>query len=256
MKTTTLVLLAFALCTARQANAQNNISQPVAVKYVYYMHVPHPISGNLQELETVAYILKNGETYYDMDGGVGSFEYQPKDKFSGFKKTKKVKYGYLGKDDYLQRVENNKQKYGFFSPVTRVSRSHMFNYARNEFVDMVDTLEPIQWTIADSFKVIGENNCQLATGIRDGETYEVWFTREIPYATGPIALYGLPGLIVEANNLSRNLRVYLKILDTSGSETLPDKMLATGPVVVQDAAYKQQQAEIKERFNKEVLGRK
>lgn len=256
MKTTTLVLLAIAFCTARQANAQNDVSNEIAVKYVYYMHVPHIINGKLQEIETNAYILKNGETYYENNSGVGNYSYQKESNVTGYRKPKKVKYGYLGKKKYLRLEEHHQKKYNWFSPEARVSKSHYFDISRNEFVDFVDTLEPIKWAIADSFKVIGENNCQLATGTRNGETYEVWFTREIPFSSGPICLYGLPGLIVEANNLSRNQRVYLKILDTNTGGQLPQKMLASGTVIVRDAAYKQQQAELREKFNKEVLGRK
>lgn len=56
------------------------------------------------------------------------------------------------------------------------------------------------WIITeDTLSVLGYN-CQKATAFFRGRKYNAWFTMDIPIDDGPWKLYGLPGLILKAND--------------------------------------------------------
>ncbi len=65
---------------------------------------------------------------------------------------------------------------------------------------IIEELEAINWKIGTESKLIGGFNAKIAHADYEGRTYEVWFTREIPFPFGPYRLQGLPGLILEAHS--------------------------------------------------------
>lgn len=58
----------------------------------------------------------------------------------------------------------------------------------------------IDWQISKGIKNILGYSCQKAIGNFRGRTYTVWFTKEITTPYGPWKLFGLPGLILEAED--------------------------------------------------------
>lgn len=66
--------------------------------------------------------------------------------------------------------------------------------------DIKDTIQSIDWRISKETKVIAGYNCQKATCTYRGRVFEVFFTKDIPVSDGPWKLFGLPGLILEANS--------------------------------------------------------
>lgn len=63
----------------------------------------------------------------------------------------------------------------------------------------IDNIIP-KWNIqTDTLTVLGYL-CQKATTSFRGRMYEAWFTSDIPVNDGPWKLYGLPGLILKAND--------------------------------------------------------
>lgn len=63
----------------------------------------------------------------------------------------------------------------------------------------------IKWKIYNERKKIGGYVCHKAIGRFRGRKYNVWFSNEIPVSLGPWKLSGLPGLIFEAVDSTRNV---------------------------------------------------
>ena len=86
-----------------------------------------------------------------------------------------------------------------------------------------DMLEPVEWELSNETKKVGNYTVQKAsytrivdskrfsTGMTEMENVKdtlqvtVWFTPEIPVSHGPENYFGLPGLILEVQNLGRTL---------------------------------------------------
>lgn len=63
----------------------------------------------------------------------------------------------------------------------------------------------LSWILKDEYKTISDYKCQKATVNFRGRSYEAWFTTEIPLPYGPWKLGGLPGLILEVYDLSKEV---------------------------------------------------
>lgn len=87
----------------------------------------------------------------------------------------------------------------------------------------------IDWDIQDSTKKIGNYTCQRAVGISKGRQYIVWFTTDLPYSYGPRRLNGLPGLILEAHDITNRIVYSFKQYNTvSGKEIgIPENAIAS-----------------------------
>lgn len=75
-----------------------------------------------------------------------------------------------------------------------------------------------KWKVLSDKKTIYGYNCRKATTTYLGRNYEAWFTNEIPLHNGPWKLGGLPGMILEANDMQRHF-----IFECIGIEKLKEK---------------------------------
>jgi GLPGLI family protein len=75
------------------------------------------------------------------------------------------------------------------------------NVASKFFADNVyfiaDTI-PIKWNVQNDTITFLGYKCQIANCFFKGRYYTVYFTKDLPYFTGPWKLRGLPGLILKA----------------------------------------------------------
>ena len=71
----------------------------------------------------------------------------------------------------------------------------------------------IKWTFSKESKKIGTFNCKKATANFRGRNYNAWYTTDIPVSYGPWKLNGLPGLILEAYDSSKNVYWYFESID-------------------------------------------
>lgn len=63
-----------------------------------------------------------------------------------------------------------------------------------------ESISPQNWTIESDTLTVLNYLCQKATTSFRGRTYIVWFTMDIPLNEGPWKLYGLPGMILKAED--------------------------------------------------------
>lgn len=71
----------------------------------------------------------------------------------------------------------------------------------------------INWRLEKETKKIGNFNCSKATCNFRGRDYIVWYAKEIPANFGPWKLNGLPGLILEAYDIEKNVLWYFKSIE-------------------------------------------
>lgn len=98
--------------------------------------------------------------------------------------TIKAKYGGITAHYYVLK-DFGKQQLDFLETIPRRSK-------------YTEPLPSFNWKITEEQKTIGEHQCQKATCVFGGRTYEVWFAPDIPISDGPWKFHGLPGLILEA----------------------------------------------------------
>lgn len=101
------------------------------------------------------------------------------------------KYGYpLSKQNYA--VYKNYPKVGKLTYTDKVFKK--FKY--------IESMEKPTWEIIPGDTVIYDYSCQKAVTNFRGRTWIVWFTSSLPVSEGPWKLYGLPGLILKANDVA------------------------------------------------------
>ncbi|KQM20539.1 GLPGLI family protein [Chryseobacterium sp. Leaf201] len=67
-----------------------------------------------------------------------------------------------------------------------------------------------EWKILPEKQKIGSYNAQKATASYGGREWIAWFTTEIPFQDGPYKFYGLPGLIVQIEDITGSHRMTLQ----------------------------------------------
>lgn len=77
-----------------------------------------------------------------------------------------------------------------------------------------EPLPKINWVLADDTKNIGTYNCKKAIGSFAGRQYIAWYCPEIAVNAGPWRLAGLPGLILEANDTTQQVKFIFQSFST------------------------------------------
>lgn len=67
-----------------------------------------------------------------------------------------------------------------------------------------EDIPQINWKLFDESKIILGYRCQKAIGHFRGRDYVAWFTMDIPVKSGPYKFSGLPGLILELSDTSKD----------------------------------------------------
>ncbi|MFN4144804.1 MAG: GLPGLI family protein [Runella sp.] len=121
--------------------------------------------------------------------------------------------------------------YKNYQTLQMASRELVFNGSKCVVIDSIPTFD---WKLLSEHKKVGNFNCQKATTTWRCANYEVWFAPEIPYNLGPWKLNGLPGLIVEAHNLTADHRYSLTSLSTTAT---PQMLKAIKPPAGKDPVH-------------------
>lgn len=101
----------------------------------------------------------------------------------------------------------------FFNQTTYISSEF---FARHYY--LIEERPAIEWEMMDAEQEILGMNAYKAVGEFLGRTWEVWFVPEIPLPTGPWLLYGLPGLIVKAEDTEGHVRFALTAFESAAVE--------------------------------------
>lgn len=112
-------------------------------------------------------------------------------------------------DEQLPRIQSSPGR--IVTPVELLHQYHSEKFEVRGFLGAYlqydDPVESIQWEVrSDSVKVISGLSCTKAVGNLRGREWHVWFTNEIPFSAGPWYLSGLPGLIVQAEDVTKQIR--------------------------------------------------
>lgn len=106
------------------------------------------------------------------------------------------------------------------------SRTNLFENGESKTIIVVEDLPAINWQIGSESKTIGGLNCQMATCTFRGREYTAWFCKMIPSTLGPWKFHGLPGLILEISDKTKEVMFYAKEIkfpyDAKDKSLLPD----------------------------------
>lgn len=97
-------------------------------------------------------------------------------------------------------VISNEEYYQYTAPKKLYTEEKIINFYLTE-----ESLPVINWTIQNDTLNIGTLHCQKATAHFKGRDYEAWFCADIPFKNGPWKLNGLPGLIVQAADVKKEV---------------------------------------------------
>lgn len=86
----------------------------------------------------------------------------------------------------------------YYNYAAKKERIVVDNYALRSYY--VETIELPDWSIVDERKIIAGYECQKAVARYLNRDWIVYFTPEIPISQGPWKLWGLPGLILMAED--------------------------------------------------------
>jgi GLPGLI family protein len=75
-----------------------------------------------------------------------------------------------------------------------------------------DTLPTIDWQFQKATRVIGGFTCWRAEGDVRGRRFVAWYAPDIPVTNGPWKLHGLPGLILAAEDTTRQVLIFFESL--------------------------------------------
>jgi|688.fasta_scaffold01273_29 GLPGLI family protein len=136
----------------------------------------------------------------------GAKNYDAKLSFSEFQSC--FEYKLSIKDTLTVETQDENGNLNIVIPETREQKVYFdlkkkkcfeIKYLKTIFI-VQDTLSLPNWNILEEVKIINNHSCQKAITTLKGRNYEVWFTLDYPSKYGPWKLNGLPGLILLAQD--------------------------------------------------------
>ncbi len=88
------------------------------------------------------------------------------------------------------------------------TKSILFNeiFALDITLSIADKMLPISWKTLNKSKKIKNIECFAAQAEYRGRVWTAWYAPSIPVSSGPWLLYGLPGIILEAEDLHKTVQ--------------------------------------------------
>jgi len=109
-------------------------------------------------------------------------------------------------------VNSDENSNEYFYQVPSEKKFIRFEFMAMNLYEVESTLKPINWKIKPETKTIQGYTCQKAIGTFAGRIYTAWFTTALPFNYGPWKLWGLPGVIVEAYDIKKEVAFMCKMI--------------------------------------------
>ncbi len=213
-----LAICALLAATLQTAIAQKPDTAQVLVHYKF-MHVRDTTNRDHPYTENMAlYIGKNSSAYKSYDNVLEQAEFK-----------KQMQAAMASSPD--GRVNINRRRKG--SGAEYYEFPNEKKLARKEPLVM-DTyliegaMPAIDWKISSDTMTFGGLHCQKATTHFKGRDYTAWFCPDMPLHVGPWKLNGLPGVIVEAYDLKKEVQFMFDGVEKVVATIKPDGLTA-GP---------------------------
>lgn len=126
---------------------------------------------------------------------------------------------------------------------------------QQNFCIVQEELASIEWYFTGQSKSLQGFTCLEAYGQFAGRKYTIWFTDSISSYFGPWKLHGLPGLVLEAYDESREVNFYAKKIKSRSVDEKPpyNPMQAGSFIVMKRDAYSQIMQQFIEKITKRVM---
>ena len=171
-------------------HAQNN-----EITVVY-----HQLFDNFKKIERTAYLYANDETSLYEDDIITN---NKKDRIENDKKQAELDKQNKGTGVKLITLLPD-VRYNDFIKFDRSTNKiqYMEQVVRDRWLLITDDAQQ-KWKLTQEKKVIDNIECLKATTTFRGMQWEVWYAPSLPYPYGPWKLHGLPGLIIQANDVNK-----------------------------------------------------
>ena len=184
-------ILCFFICCSNFCIAQNG-----SVTYIFIYNTD---SANIVRAENELYFNRSESTYY-----MGS---KAKKETKEYTESREI----IRDDEDIVKISiTDTIPYAYYRNLKSNTffclESTLINNLKSKyFVYEDNSVNTLPWVLSNDYKMVSGYNCQKATVNFRGRVYEAWFTTEIPLPYGPWKLVGLPGLILEAYDLSKEV---------------------------------------------------
>ncbi|TDO23075.1 GLPGLI family protein [Pedobacter duraquae] len=224
MKKNSLLTFVVILLQASIATAQKADTVRARVSYTYSIVENTSKPDSTREEQMMLLLGKNASLYTSLDKVVEAekrkkeMEEMAKQFEQGLIKNIKMSPGKrtTGNDIYIYR--NEKKMF---------TKQRIVNNYLTE-----DSMPAIDWKLSNDTLTISGLKCQKATAYFKGRDYTVWYCPEIPFSSGPWKLNGLPGLIVQASDLKKEINFKFDGFEVVNASEIKTQMPVAKPQAV------------------------
>lgn len=213
IKTSLSLLLALWMVTISSAQELPKSKTPINLKVTYeVMHVLSTIDKDTTRFDTCLDIASDMASYYN-------YSYNLKDSILVADLEKGLSFNEINTS--INKLDLRGYPLSVYSFPQEAKRTISYKPQSENYIYSEPMVRP-EWVITDSTSVKHGYNCQLAEADYLGHHWKAWFTDELPTPLGPWKLWGLPGLILEAEEEEGNIRFSLIRIEVPEKQELID----------------------------------
>lgn len=113
---------------------------------------------------------------------------------------------------YDIRLKDTVKYYLEYNRNENLIREFVRGFISKEFFYVVESAPKINWTFTEERKKIDQYDCTKATCGFRGRNYTAWFTTMIQTNFGPLKMHGLPGLILEITDDTKEVMIHARLV--------------------------------------------